>query len=45
MTRGCYNPKTWGDNDKSTWKWQIDHIIPMANFVYQSETDPGFISM
>lgn len=42
---GVYDPKTWDDNDKSTWTWQIDHINPMANFTYESEHDPGFRDM
>ena len=26
--------KFWDDNDSSTWKWQIDHIIPHFAFKY-----------
>lgn len=32
---GAYNPKTWNDNDKSTWVWQLDHIIPHSKFNYK----------
>lgn len=40
--QGKYNPKTWDDNDPSTWKWQIDHIIPHATFRYTSMEDQAF---
>jgi len=33
---GPYIPKTWDDNDKSTWKWQLDHIIPQSKLPYDS---------
>jgi hypothetical protein len=33
---GQYNPKTWDDNDISTWTWQIDHIIPHSDFDYST---------
>jgi hypothetical protein len=39
---GIYDPKTWDDNDQSTWKWQIDHIIPHASFTYTSMEDQAF---
>jgi hypothetical protein len=32
--QGVYNPKTWDDNDPSTWTWQIDHIIPQSDLPY-----------
>jgi hypothetical protein len=31
---GAYNKEIWDDNDPSTRTWQIDHIIPKANFVF-----------
>lgn len=34
--RGIYDPKTWNDNDQSTWTWQIDHIIPQSTFHYET---------
>jgi hypothetical protein len=40
--RGVYNPKTWDDNDPSTWTWQIDHIIPQIDFNYTSMEDEEF---
>ena len=39
---GTYNPKTWDDNDQSTWKWQLDHIIPHSTFKYTSFNDSEF---
>ena len=40
---GRYNPKTWNDQDLSTWTWQLDHIIPQKNFKYSSMDDIDFI--
>jgi hypothetical protein len=39
---GVYLVSEWDDNDSSTWKWQIDHIIPMATFEYTCELDDSF---
>lgn len=39
---GVYNPKTWNDNDPSTWTWNIDHIIPISSFKYTSMEDEEF---
>ena len=39
---GAYTPKTWDDNDSTTWVWQIDHLIPESDFDYTSPTDPEF---
>lgn len=39
---GVYNPGTWDENDPSTWTWQLDHIKPMATYVYNCQSDPGF---
>lgn len=39
---GNYIPKTWDDNDQSTWTWQIDHIIPHSTFHYTSMEDEEF---
>lgn len=33
---GFYIKNDWDDNDQSTWKWQIDHIIPHKIFKYES---------
>lgn len=39
---GSYKVSTWNDNDSSTWTWQIDHIVPHANFKYASMEDLAF---
>lgn len=39
---GKYDPKTWNDNDVTTWKWNIDHIIPKCNYKYSSTDDEEF---
>lgn len=40
---GSYKRDIWIDNDQSTWTWQIDHVIPHANFTYTSMQDKDFI--
>lgn len=37
-----YDPKTWDDNDSTTWMWHIDHIIPHSKFYYTSMKDQEF---
>lgn len=37
-----YDPKTWNDNDKSTWTWNIDHIIPKSDLPYSSHEEENF---
>lgn len=39
---GRYNPKTWDDNDTSTWKWNMDHIMPQSDLPYTSMADENF---
>jgi|HubBroStandDraft_5_1064220.scaffolds.fasta_scaffold65474_3 hypothetical protein len=39
---GKYDPKTWKDTDKTTWTWQIDHIIPQSVLPYIHMTDDNF---
>lgn len=39
---GVYDPKVWDDNDRSTWFWQIDHIIPHSSFSYSSLENSQF---
>jgi hypothetical protein len=41
---GVYNPSTWIDNEPTTWKWQIDHIISHADFQYSTMEDEEFRS-
>ena len=40
--QGHYSVKDWNDNDPTTWKWQIDHIMPQSKFVYTSMDDQAF---
>lgn len=40
--QGAYNSETWDDGDPTTWKWQIDHIIPHSRFKYTSMEDQSF---
>ncbi len=47
--QGVYNPKTWDHGgkieDKSTWKWQLDHKKPISHFninIENPENDPEF---
>lgn len=39
---GAYKKKLWKDDDKSTWTWQIDHIIPQSELSYISMEDENF---
>jgi hypothetical protein len=39
---GSYKRGEWNDNDPSTWKWQLDHIIPQADLPYESMEDENF---
>ena len=39
---GQYNPNTWNDDNKLTWTWQIDHIIPQSLLPYKSLDDDNF---
>lgn len=38
---GVYK-KTWDDQDSSTWKWQIDHIIPQSCLLYSNMNEDNF---
>ncbi len=40
---GRYMIDSWDDNNKTTWTWQIDHIVPHSNFKYSSMQDPKFL--
>jgi hypothetical protein len=37
-----YDPKTWDDNNPTTWTWNIDHIIPRSDLPYTSMEDENF---
>ena len=39
---GVYKISLWDDNDQSTWKWNIDHIVPHSTFKYTSMEDQEF---
>lgn len=39
---GKYSPKTWKDDDSSTWTWNIDHIIPQSHLPFTSMEDENF---
>jgi superfamily II DNA helicase RecQ len=39
---GVYKLSSWKDDDKSTWTWQIDHVIPHSTFKYISMKDGEF---
>jgi hypothetical protein len=40
--QGRYDPKSWIDNDQSTWTWQLDHIIPQSDLPYISMGEENF---
>lgn len=40
--QGKYIPSEWDDNDSSTWKWQLDHIIPQSLLSYTSMEEDNF---
>jgi len=40
--QGIYSPKTWKDDDSSTWCWQLDHIVPQSDLPYTSMEDENF---
>jgi len=40
--QGIYDHRIWKDNDSSTWKWNIDHIIPRSDLPYASMEDENF---
>lgn len=40
---GKYDPKTWNEQDSTTWKWQLDHKDPQSDFLYDSMEHPNFL--
>jgi hypothetical protein len=41
--QGVFNHKTWKDNDRSTWVWQLDHIKPHSDFYYTGKKGEVFL--
>jgi hypothetical protein len=39
---GSYKVDDWKDDDQSTWRWSIDHIIPQSHLLYSSMEDDNF---
>lgn len=39
---GIYDCKVWDDNNPTTWKWQIDHIVPQSKYQYSSMEEDSF---
>lgn len=39
---GKYNAMAWKDDDPSTHKWNVDHIVPHSDFSYSSMDDDDF---
>lgn len=39
---GKYEGAEWQDNDPTTWKWNIDHIIPQSSLPYGSMEEENF---
>ncbi len=45
MTRdnyGVYYADQWDDNDPTTWKWNIDHIIPQSDLPHETMEEENF---
>ena len=40
---GKYCARSWNDYDRSTWTWQVDHIIPQSQLPYADMSDDNFI--
>jgi hypothetical protein len=40
---GPYMRDKWDDEDPTTWKWNIDHIIPHSTLPYDSMDHPNFL--
>ena len=39
---GMWKLNEWKDDDQTTWKWQLDHILPHSSFHYTSMEDQAF---
>ena len=39
---GVYDSENWYDNNSTTWTWQLDHVIPQSELLYNSMEDDNF---
>lgn len=39
---GPYDSKSWDEEEASTWKWNIDHIVPQSKLPYTSMEEENF---
>lgn len=39
---GKFNKRSWKDEDKTTWKWNIDHIVPQSSLPFSSMEEENF---
>ena len=42
VNKGNYRESEWNNDDPTTWKWQLDHIIPQSDLPYTSMEDENF---
>ncbi len=40
--QGLYREEEWDEKDSSSWRWQLDHIVPKTTFKCTSGFDEGF---
>jgi hypothetical protein len=40
---GKHNRKNWKEDDPTTWKWNIDHIIPQSKLSFDTMNHPNFL--
>lgn len=41
--QGYYLPTEWDDANSSTWRWQLDHVIPQSRLQYRSMKEENFL--
>ena len=39
---GAYVERKWDDNDSSTWRWNVDHIIPQSTLPFLTMDEENF---
>lgn len=42
QNHGKYDPNIWKNDDDTTWKWQLDHIVPQSKLKYNNLEDENF---